>query len=253
MKKAFLILAIFPLWGLGGLFAQKTISAKAVFEMIDKGQPVNLQDVTIEGDLDLTELSNKKHNKKIGYETYSSKVTVPISFKKCIFNGDFIAYKHIDKKTGRNFGEITVSWNVNGTTYTTDFDEDVVFDDCEFKGISAFKYSTFKKGATFTASGFSQEANFKYASFDENAFFDGCDFDKYASFKYTNFEKDADFYNVVFDGVADFKYTNFDMRSTFKNATFNGFADFKYTNFDVKGNFSNTKFNSGSDFKYSKR
>jgi hypothetical protein len=253
MKKLILLIAIFPLWGLGGLSAQKTMSAKEVFEMIDKGQSVNLQDITIEGDLDLTELSNKRRNKKMGDESYTSNVTVPLSFKNCTFKGDFIAYKHIDKKTGKNFGEITVNWNGSGVTHTADFDKDVVFDDCKFKGVSAFKYSTFKEGAKFSASGFSQEANFKYASFDQNAFFDGCDFDKYASFKYTNFEKDADFYNVVFDGTADFKYTNFDMRSTFKNATFNGFGDFKYTNFDEKGNFSNTKFNSGSDFKYSKK
>jgi uncharacterized protein YjbI with pentapeptide repeats len=250
MKKLILILALIPFWG---LFAQKTMSSKEVFEMIDKGQAVNLQDVVIEGDLDLTELSNKRRNKKNSDESYVSNVTASISFKKCVFKGDFIAYKHVDRKTGKNFGGITINWEGNGITHTADFYSGVTFDDCEFKGASEFKYSSFKEGAKFSASGFSQDANFKYASFDENAYFDGCDFDKYASFKYTNFEKDADFYNVVFDGTADFKYTNFDMRSTFKNTTFNAFADFKYANFDESRNFNNTQFKGGSDFKYSKK
>ncbi len=253
IKKIITFVILFPLWGAGGLMAQKTISAQSVFEMIDKGQSIDLQDATIEGDLDLTELSNKRRDKKNSNETYKSNVTASISFKKCTFKGDFIAYKNVDKKNGKNMGGITVNWDGNGISYSTDFDSDVIFEACKFEGLSEFKYSSFKAGSKFSTSDFSKEANFKYANFNQNALFDGCNFDKYASFKYTNFEKDADFYNVIFDGSADFKYTNFDNRSTFKNTTFNGFADFKYTNFDMSGNFNNTKFNSGSDFKYSKK
>ncbi|MFN3851033.1 MAG: pentapeptide repeat-containing protein [Spirosomataceae bacterium] len=252
MKKLIIILALIPALS----FAQKTISAKEIFESIDKGQPVSIQDALIEGDLDLTELSNKKNvqrGKNWNGEEYKSKVTAPISFTNCVFKGDFIAYKHIDKKTGKNYGNISVNWNGDGVTYSTDFEKAVIIENCKFEGKSEFKYSSFYETARFTGTKYTEEANYKYADFKQNAFFDACVFGRYASFKYTNFKGDADFYGVLFDETADFKYTNFDERSTFKSTTFRGFADFKYTNFDTSRNFDNTKFQGGSDFKYSKK
>lgn len=252
MKKLVIILALMPFLS----FAQKVISAKNVFEMVDKGQAVNIEDAVIEGTLDLTELSNKKNvqrGKNWNGEEYKSKVTAPISFKNCVFKGDFIAYKHVDRKTGKNYGSISVNWNGDGVTHSTDFEKAVTIENCKFEGESAFKYSSFYETTRFTGTKFTDEANYKYADFKQNVFFDACVFSRYASFKYTNFKGDADFYGVLFEETADFKYTNFDERSTFKSTTFRGFADFKYTNFDSNRNFDNTKFQGGSDFKYSKK
>ena len=122
--------------------AQKEISAKTVFEMIDKKQAIEYDGVTIIGDLDLTELSNKHIEKDGKWEKkYKSVVEVPLIFKNCTFKGDFIAYKNIENGKRRHIGNINITWNGNGETYSTDFEENVVFENCKFEQDSEFKYS----------------------------------------------------------------------------------------------------------------
>jgi uncharacterized protein YjbI with pentapeptide repeats len=232
--------------------AQKEITAKVIFEAIDKGQSANYQDVTIVGDLDLTELSNKKRIKraKNDFEEFKSTVEVSLSFKNCVFKGDFIAYKNLEDDKQKKVANVSISWG-DGTTYTTDFEKSVVFENCTFEKKSEFKYSDFAEKASFIGTKFTQSANFKYADFKQEVIFAKCDFDEYANFKYSNFKQDADFFSVRFNDYADFKYSDFNERVTFKAASFKNQADFKYADFKYDGNFDNTKFNGGADFKYS--
>ncbi|RYU94539.1 pentapeptide repeat-containing protein [Emticicia agri] len=229
--------------------AQKEVSAKTIFDAIDKGQTVNYDGVTITGTLDLTELSNKKRIKQSkGYDEYKSTVEVPVSFKNCTFKDDFIAYKNNEDKRGDRNWSISMG---DGETYTTDFEKSVVFENCIFEGKSEFKYSDFAEKASFAGTKFGKEANFKYADFKRESNFANCNFNEYANFKYSNFKYDADFYSVAFRDYADFKYANFNERVTFKGASFNQHADFKYAEFKDSGNFDNTKFKGGIDMKYS--
>lgn len=249
MKKLLILLSFMAF----SATAQKEVSAKTIFELIDKGRQVEYDGVTIVGDLDLTELSNKRNiSKNKGYAEYKCNVEVPLIFKNCRFKGDFIAYKHDEDGKSRKFGSgsININWG-DGVTYSTDFEKNVVFENCTFEGKSEFKYSDFEQDASFGGAKFNKEANFKYADFKRNAIFAKTDFDKTATFKYTKFSNDADFYDVNFRGYADFKYTNFDDRVTFKSSNFSDYADFKYTNFDDNTNFDNTRFSKGVDFKYS--
>lgn len=250
--KQIIIMMAFAFIGIKAL-AQKEVSAKAIFEAIDKGQSIDYQNATIVGDLDLTELSNKKRIKNKGsYEEYKSYVEVAISFKNCIFKGDFIAYKNLEEEKSRKMGNGNVNWSVgNGTTFTTDFEKSVVFENCKFEGKTEFKYSDFAENTSFGGTKFAKEANFKYADFKQEAIFAKCDFYDYANFKYTSFKNDADFFDVRFSNYADFKYTNFNDRVTFKNTAFGNHADFKYADFKNEVNFDNTKFKSGIDLKYS--
>jgi uncharacterized protein YjbI with pentapeptide repeats len=253
MKK--LLILFFCAGIVGTVSAQKEVSAKTIFDAIDKGQAVSYDGVTITGKLDLTELSNKQRLKKSkGYEEYKSNVEVPVSFKNCVFKDDFIAYKNSENtKSGKwGLGEKNGSWSIgDGETYTTDFEKSVIFENCTFEGLSEFKYSDFADRASFAGTKFEKEANFKYAGFKKESNFANCTFSEYANFKYSNFKYDADFYSVAFRDYADFKYANFNERVTFKAASFNNHADFKYAEFKDTGNFDNTKFRSGVDMKYS--
>ena len=234
--------------------AQKEVSAKTIFDMIDKGQSVDYQDVTITGNLDLTELSNKKRIKKgkNDYEEFKSTVEAPVSFKNCVFKGDVIAYKNIEDEKNKKIGNANINLSIgDGPTYTTDFEKSVVFENCSFEGKSEFKYSDFAEKSSFAGTKFAHDANFKYADFRQEINFAKCDFNEYANFKYSNFKQDADFFAVRFDNYADFKYTNFGDRVTFKSSTFKNQADFKYADFKEDTNFDNTKFSAGADFKYS--
>jgi len=249
MKK--LLILLFCASIAGTVSAQKQVSAKTIFDMIDQGKEVNYDGVTITGTLDLTELSNKKRIKKNkDYEEFKSIVEVPLTFKNCVFKDDFIAYKNNENQKRGNSG-FSINFGGDNETHTTDFAKSVVFENCTFEGLSEFKYSDFTDKVSFGKTKFEKEANFKYANFKRESNFANCTFDEYANFKYSNFKFDADFYTVAFRKYADFKYANFNERVTFKGSSFNENADFKYAEFKDSGNFDNTRFRSGVDMKYS--
>lgn len=214
--------------------AQENYEASRIISAINAGGSVNISGKKITGVLDLTELKNQV---KSGNET-NSEVEVSLTFKDCVFEADFIAYKNIEDKNGKY-----------GQTYTTDFNEAVSFENCKFDGVFAAKYSKFSESVNFEGSYFSEEANFKYAKFKEKAVFGNVDFRSDANFKYANFKADADFYQNAFGGEANFKYAEFDERATFKRAVFSGLANFKYAEFDREGVFVNADFKGEADFK----
>ncbi|SOE21480.1 Pentapeptide repeat-containing protein [Spirosomataceae bacterium TFI 002] len=236
MKKLFLLL-ILPFLS----FAQNEIGADEIIEMINDGKDVVLADKVILGTLDFTEINNQE--KLTGKESpqFKSVVTVRLEFVNCVFEDDLIAFKNIKDKNNQ--------W---GETYTADFDQEVSFTSCLFKGDFTAKYSSFQEKAVFEASRFEKEANFKYAKFKEIAGFGNVMFNEAASFKYTKFYSDADFFSNQYSGIADFKYAKFEQRATFKKSAFDNHADFKYANFAENGVFVNVNFGAGVDFKYTK-
>lgn len=223
--------------------AQRTVDAKEIFRKIDKQEAVDYQNVTITGDLDLTELANKKrrNSERWGGEAYQSTVQVPVTFRNCRFTGKFLAYKNL-KEDGK-------VWN-DGVTYTTDFDESVTIENCTFEEEAAFKYSNFRQRALFTGNTFGKEALFKYAAFNDASDFSNSAFKGYASFKYTKFGEAVSFQKARFGSYADFKYTKFDEGVSFGNTEFEEVADFKYTHLPKGSHFDAARFNGAADFKY---
>lgn len=233
----FLLLTLSP-----ALRAQQTIDARDIIAKINRHEPVSYQNATITGTLDLTELANKQatHEGRDN-ESFLSTVEVPLTFIKCIFKGDVLAYKTIPEGNNR--------WG-NSTVYNANFDEAVRFESCEFLGKSTFKYSRFRAVATFTGNRFQEEALFKYSKFADNADFTGSTFGNYANFKYTDFKEGSGFRQTTFGNYADFKYTEFHEGVDFSDARFGKVADFKYVKFPRGTNFSATHFGGMTDFKY---
>ncbi|GAA4410664.1 hypothetical protein GCM10023187_35520 [Nibrella viscosa] len=223
--------------------AQRTIDAGEIVDRINRNQAISYEDVTVQGDLDLTELSNKKRRNedRWGGEAYLSTVQAPISFRNCTFTGKFLAYKNL-RQDGRFWEE--------GVVYTANFDEAVTFENCTFKADAAFKYSTFRQRALFAGSTFGKEAQFKYARFEQASDFSGCLFKEFTHFKYTQFNEATTFRQATFAGTADFKYTKFDEGVSFSNAVFEQLADFKYTHLPRGSNFEAAQFDGVADFKY---
>jgi uncharacterized protein YjbI with pentapeptide repeats len=232
-------------------FAQKEINAKAIFEAIDKKQNTQYDGMTVVGDLDFTELSNRKvKNPGKQWQEIKTLVEVPVIFRNCTFKGDVIAYKNT-QDDGKRRRVINLDLSEGSTTYSADFKENVVFENCVFENGSEFKYSKFARTANFAGCKFKESANFKYAQFNREALFADNIFEDYANFKYAEFSQAADFRLSRFRDFADFKYTEFKELSTFKQTRFHRHADFKYADFDNGVNFSETKFDASSDFKYS--
>ena len=224
--------------------AQTTVDAREIIAKINHKEPVSYQNTTIIGDLDLTNLANRREISEGNWRgeprEYRSTVEVPLTFRNCTFRGKVLAYWSEESKPMKTGNKV----------YNADFDEAVTIENCTFVSGAAFKYSRFQQRAVFTDTQFSGEALFKYALFSRVADFSGSTFRSYADFKYTKFDESSYFRNAAFGRYADFKYTKFDERVDFSHARFSGSADFKYTKFPPGSNFDNTRFDGSTDFKY---
>jgi len=243
--KTLLTSLLLTLVTLTATFAQRTVDARQIIDQINQNQSVSYENATITGDLDLTSLANRREIRDNGRgngNEYRSTVTVPLTFRNCVFRGKFLAYR--TENEGRNL------FSMNNRVYNADFDEAVTFDNCTFDNDAAFKYSAFRQRAVFVGSKFQDEALFKYAKFSDMADFGGAQFRGPADFKYTKFSENAAFADARFTSSADFKYTKFDDGVTFQNAHFTGPTDFKYVRFPRRTNLDNVAFDGPSDFKY---
>ena len=223
-------------------FAQSRVNAKDILKSIDDGKAVNYKGAEIVGDLDLTSIQDKVADKNNTRSRNNTKVfwyhvRSPLNFVNCTFKNDVIAYFHDDRKN---------------ETHNAVFHADVSFQECEFQGKSAFKYSKFHEGADFTKTTYHKEALFKYTEFSTEVSFDDSTFSNDANFKYTKFPRKVEFMNVEFHDLANFKYTKFPRGVSFKNSVFQGDSNFKYAKFYEPFDFDGTEFENSVDFKYTK-
>ncbi|GHN03001.1 hypothetical protein WSM22_44900 [Cytophagales bacterium WSM2-2] len=206
--------------------AQTKVNASDIIKQINEGRDVSYSNAVIEGNLDLTNLTNRVEKRHSGSHTnamrhdnqfFVSTVTVALTFTNCTFSGDVIAF---------------YSTCCGDQTYAANFEKDVIFKNCTFNQASEFKYSEFAQAASFSGSMFNDVANFKYAEFANGPAFDNVNFDSGADFKYTEFPKETSFEKATFNDMADFKYSKFTSPLNMTGTTFQGHGEFKYTRLD---------------------
>lgn len=224
------------------IFAQKTVTAESIINSINSNTHVVIADATITGDLDFTNLANKKpESQNSNDKVYISTVTVAVNFTNCTFTGKVLGYYNpsIDKPSLKQ-----------SPVYNANFEEDVKFENCTFKKDVSFKYSQFNKMIAFTGSRFNEEAEFKYSNFKKGPVFKEVSFTEMAVFKYVDFPAGFDFTGAVFSGGADFKYAQFKHGGSFVNAAFTSGSDFKYAGFVSSVSLKGASFTGEQDFKY---
>ena len=195
-------------------FAQKTVTAASVIQNINNNQPVSIKDAQITGDLDFTNLNNKKLEKsESDNKVYVSTIEVPVTFSNCTFTGKVLGYYNPD------YDKPFVK---NGTVYNANFNAAANFQNCTFQKDISFKYTVFNNKVSFEACSFNEEAEFKYTNFKSGPVFSGATFNDAAVFKYVDFPAGFDFSNAVFNGATDFKYAQFKHAGNFTNASFKG-------------------------------
>jgi hypothetical protein len=204
--------------------AQTKIKASDIIKQINEGTAVSYSNAEIEGDLDLTDLENRReirssnnHSFHDDNASFESVVDVSINFTNCTFLGNVLAYYHIERRY---------------ETYVAHFEKDAVFRNCVFKEASEFKYTEFNGVAEFASCTFNAEANFKYSEFSSGPVFSNAKFERGADFKYTEFPRETSFDNATFHGLANFKYSKFRSPLKMDNVAFRGSEDFKYTKID---------------------
>ncbi|GAB3536367.1 hypothetical protein GCM10027443_26540 [Pontibacter brevis] len=245
MKKAQVLFALLLLPLLS--FGQTKVDASEIIQKLNRGEAVSYRNAEITGDLNMTKLQNMKlkNGKNGDTKEYISTVTSPVTFVNCIFRGDVLAYYNPDNN-------MSGVMNNSNEVYNTNFERDVLFENCKFEQESAFKYSEFKGAASFVGSRFSDEALFKYTKFSRNTNFSNVRFEEDANFKYVDFPKGISFAGATFEEEANFKYAKFQEGVNFQKARFDGTANFKYAKISDAFNIKGADFRGGDDFKYTK-
>ena len=210
------------------VFAQQIVSASDIMRDIKMGETVSYNNVTITGTLDMTYMNEKlpdlpkKRNwwKNGGSNSVEEQIEGSISFTNCTFEDNVYAYFHDED---------------SGYTFVANFENDVRFANCTFKGEALFKYSDFERNADFRGSKFGNRTTFKYAKFDENVSFSDTVFDKDAIFKYTEFRSGVSFNKANFRDNLDIKYTKVKGDFDISKMTVSNNIDSKYTKINGKG------------------
>lgn len=247
MKIKFTLLTI--IFSSISLNAQNKIEASSIMEDIKAGKNINYSNKTIVGVLDFTYMEDamkklpkkRKKNSWWGNGNYSNTVEksidVKISFTNCTFKEDVLAY---------------IPDEDSGYTFTANFEDSVVFSNCNFERKAMFKYSNFESDTDFSGAIFSDDSTFKYAKFEREISFENTKFTEVSTFKYAKFKRNVSFASSVFEDSAIFKYTEFKNGVSFRNVNFEEDLNIKYMN--VSGEFNISKMNVGYDIdsKYTK-
>ncbi len=210
--------------------SQQTLDAQTILQDLKEGKSVALRNTIIRGDLDLTYMQEaiQKLPKKFKWiamedNTIEKQITAKLSFENCTFENDVLAYIHDEDSK---------------YTFVANFEDDVIFNNCTFKGKAMFKYSDFEEITDFRGAQFLDDSTFKYASFSSDISFYNTFFKDVATFKYAKFKKFVSFANTVFKDEVVFKYTEFKNGLSLNNVKFEDDLDIKYL--DVSGDFNIT-------------
>ena len=219
---------------------QLPINAAVIWDCLHAGQPVDVEGVEIEGDLDLTSLWEKDSPGIVP-------ITVPLKITGSHFTGSLIG---IDWDR-----EVTVSFEEAVDLRSTHFDGRVDLSSAQFKraanfletrfgDMADFTQVTFSLGASFNRAQFGGEAVFFLAQFSGGSDFMEAHFAQSAYFQQAQFVGDSDafFFKTRFGGPAWFTDARFAAPAVFLQAEFTGTVQFDGALFQDKASFRQATF-----------
>jgi hypothetical protein len=208
----FLIITVFSLiLSCSSSLKTVTIKSEDVLKLLDKEKDIYLSNKTITGDLDFTKV---KKNYPVSKQLIIAEVSNSVTFVDCKFEGKIIGFSS-DSTLG----------------YSTNFEKNLSFVNCEFldevnfrqvtiNGVANFSQSIFNSKVTFEGAVFYSAANY----FVETIYRDEVKFTKSTFYGYTSFLKS------VFEKIAYFKKSTFYGEALFNACNFYGYTDFSSIN-----------------------
>lgn len=223
---------------------RKTIPAEEIAAKIQAGQPVDYQNVTVSGYLDLSQLK----------EPVSQPVRIADSEFLDAANLDRVVFQEAVEFEGAVFlGNLSLG----KTKFLSDADFSLAqfagetdLRGAEFSGPALFIRSSFQRDASFANAIFRRDAAFGYASFG-NISFANSRFDGDATFQGANFSGQAEFDSAQFARMASFWEAKFGKSSNFFNTIFQGPANFLGVDFLENASFTATRFEADVTFRNS--
>jgi len=210
--------------------ASPAIAAQDILAQIRSGEPLDYNNVTITGELDLGP----------GEE--------PVRQSIRIINSRFQGPVKIE---GVTFAEFL---DLRGCIFRDDvsfiksrFLGDAKFAGAKFGKQADFAETYFQGPASFISTSFQNDSSFGSAQFDGDAVFLDCNFASDVDFNYAKFLRSVSFLNANFEDVSFFE-TQFTEQVTFRSAQFKGNATFAATRFESDVLFRAGRFRKGSTF-----
>jgi hypothetical protein len=206
------------------------IAAEDILAQISSGEPLNYDNVTITGQLDLTKLSGPvKQSVKIT----NSRFLGPLNFNAASFDGA------LDLR-GSVFQE-------NASFAKSSFLGDVSLSGAKFRGQADFQNSHFGGQAKFISALFLNDTSFGNVQFDGDAVFLNSVFARDVDYNFAQFFRIGSFGDTIFENVS-FLETQFGGHTSFLDTKFLGNATFAATSFASDVVFRDAQFRRGSTF-----
>ena len=234
---------------------KKEIKASDILKTIKKGKPVQIVGKIILDDLDFTQANEPF---VMDAFTVQTEITSNVFFSHCVFMGKVTSNNSKGKTNLQSVFKNNLIFN------NCDFRGEVDFSDAVVFGKTDFSQSTFRKQANFNnisvwskGSYFDNmvaEQNFSmiYAFFWGNLSFLDAKFQAKSSFQEIKVTGNLSFINAVFADNVDFalmetgrtlfNYAAFEKNASFSNARFLSSAEFVHTTFGGSTNFENAYF-----------
>jgi len=216
-----ILLALLLVWPTQGAEEPlQKVSAAEIVSKISSGEPVDYQNISVDGYLDLSGLDIKQ----------------PVRISGSHFNAT-------------NFEGITFEGplDLHGST----FQENVSFVRARFLGDSNFENTHFLGQADFRVSRFDGLVSFTMADFLGDVSFANAQFNEEAIYTLANFRKDVEFDFVLFSKLASFSSAEFFGGVSFANAMLAGQSNFGYVLFRGDAIFAATNFGNNVIFRSS--
>jgi hypothetical protein len=205
------------------------IMAGDLMAKIDSGEPLNYDNITVVGYLDLSGQGRVKQPVKITNSRFLGQV-----------NFEGVTFDEILDLRGNAFLE-------NTNFAKARFLNDARFSGATFHGGTDFRDSVFGGLTSFLSARFLNDTSFGNARFQGDAVFLQSGFEKDVDFNFAQFERMASFWDVFFHNVS-FLETEFNGHTTFLNSHFLGNATFAATRFNSDVVFRSARFLGGSTF-----
>jgi len=206
------------------------VEARDVLAKIEGvGQPVEFENCTIIGDLNL---SSKIIYKQVYFNNSSFLGSI---------NSNFTDFKSPVYFDGSNFGN-NVYFRASNFNGTADFES------ASFNGNTDFSMANFEGNTDFSMANFEGNTDFSMANFEGNMDFSGDNFNGPVGFTRTKFNGEALFSMSSFNNISDFVYSLFNDSADFRLSQFNSSANFCHSKFNKKAFFYDAGFNGSTWF-----
>ena len=232
--------------------AREVVQASEILASIERGEPVFVNNLIVEGDLDYSgfeiDLSSMM-GVGVGSEAATELLEAHQAERPTLISSP-IAITNSEIRGDVRFDRITFIDSVNfaGTSFTGN----ASFDEARFEDQAAFLYAKFRGDASFKAASFNDRAYFSGDHFGGRADFEGAQFKRLAGFSYAKFSEEADFQGARFGNEACFGGAQFKEDADFGGTEFGGFAYFGRARFSGSSSLGEARFADIANF-YSAR